>query len=247
MANGIQPASFCPGGWPISERNGPPGWEAVLASAKRRRYPARQAIFREGEAVDGALMVRRGWVKLVAHSSDGRVRIVRLQGRGAWLGLGGLFDPVHEHTAVALGEVEADCVALTAIVRLRKDDPESYCRLLGSWCAYLRRADVWITEFSTGPIRARVARLVNFLSALQHDTPSTEVELLSCEDMAGILGVTVESVSRTLAEFKRNKLLRAVPRHPAKLYERDAAGLRVMAVGESSPLRRGPTEHSKAT
>ncbi|MGZ8219659.1 Crp/Fnr family transcriptional regulator [Methylomagnum sp.] len=243
MANGIKPAplpaSFPQGDWLISERGGLPEWEAVLRSAKRRLYPARHTIFREGEVVDGVLVIRRGLVKLIAHSSDGRARIVRLQGQGAWLGLGGLFDPIHEHTAVAMGEVEADGVALGAIIRLRKDDPESYCRLLESWCAYFRRADLWITEFSTGPIRARVARLVDFLSALQHDAPSTEVELLTCEDMAGILGVTVESVSRTLAEFKRNKLLRAVPCHPAKLYEWDAVGLRVMAVGESLPVRRG--------
>jgi CRP/FNR family transcriptional regulator len=233
MADGNKPAAlsahFAVGGRAGPERTGPPGWESFLATSKRRTYRTKQTVFREGETADTVFAIRRGLIKLIAYSPDGRMRIVRLHGKGALLGLGGLLDPAYEHTAVAVDEVEADCISLAAVARLRKDDPDLYCRLLESWYAYLRSADLWITDFSTGSIRARVARLVNFLSTLQHDSPSTEVELLTCEEMAGILGVTVESVSRTLAEFKRNKFLRAVRSNPAKRYERDARALQLAA------------------
>jgi CRP/FNR family transcriptional regulator len=202
-----------------------PGWEACLASSRRRAYGPKQILFREGEAADTVFALRRGLVKLVAYSPDGRMRIVRLHGSGALLGLGGLLNPCHEHTAVAVNGVEADCLALPCVARLRKDDPELYCRLQEIWYAHLRSADLWITDFSTGSIRARVARLVNFLATLQQDGSPGRVELLTCEEMAGILGVTVESVSRTLAEFKRSRLLRAVRPHSHKLYERDTRGL----------------------
>lgn len=210
-----------PGGWP--------GWGACFSASRRRTYLPKQILFREGEATDSVYALRRGLVKLVAYSPDGRMRIVRLHGPGALLGLGGLLNPTHEYTAVAVDRVEADCLSLTAVARLRKDDPELYCRLLETWYVYLRSADFWITDFSTGSIRARVARLVNFLATLQRNAASGRVELLTCEEMAGILGVTVESVSRTLAEFKRRKLLKAVRPNTAKLYERDAPGLHIAA------------------
>jgi CRP/FNR family transcriptional regulator len=210
-----------PGGWP--------GWAACLSASRRRIYSPKQILFREGEAADTVFALRRGLVKLVAYSPDGRMRIVRLHGTGALLGLGGLLNPTHEYTGVAVDKVEADCLSLAAVARLRKDDPELYCRLLETWYVYLRSADFWITDFSTGSIRARVARLVNFLATLQRDGSSGRVELLTCEEMAGVLGVTVESVSRTLAEFKRRKLLKAVRPNPTKLYERDARGLLLAA------------------
>jgi CRP/FNR family transcriptional regulator len=207
-----------------------PGWEVCLSASKRRAYLPKQILFREGEPADTVFALRRGLVKLVAYSPDGRMRIVRLHGPGSLLGLGGLLNPSHEHTAVAVDKVEADCLSLPCVARLRKDDPELYCRLQEIWYAHLRSADLWITDFSTGSIRARVARLVNFLATLQRDAASGRVELLTCEEMAGILGVTVESVSRTLAEFKRKRLLKAVRPHSRKLYERDARGLQRAAM-----------------
>ena len=74
----------------------------------------------------------------------------------------------------------------------------------------LNIADAWITQFSTGSIKARVARLITFLSYLETETPPDFVELLTCEEMASVLGVTTESVSRTLADFKRQQILQRV-------------------------------------
>lgn len=229
MAEAYGAAFGAAGGWSHGAGLTPPGWEAFLALSRRKVWSAKQVVYREGEPAQGVLAVRRGLLKLVAHAPDGRMRIVRLHGAGALVGLGGLLDPVREHTAVAVDEVEADCVALAAVARLGRDCPALYCRLLESGYAQLRSADRWLTEFSTGSVRARVARLVNFLGTLQSEGAALEVELLSCEDMAAILGVTVESVSRVLAEFKRERWLRAVCRAPAKRYRRDAGALQRIA------------------
>ena len=78
-------------------------------------------------------------------------------------------------------------------------------------------------------IKARVARLVNFLSDIEGKDASNEVKLLTCEEMAEILGATPESVSRVLAEFKREKVL-----YPATIpvndwYRRDIPALNSIA------------------
>jgi CRP/FNR family transcriptional regulator len=211
-------------------RSGSPEWDDFLAAAKRRRFPSRHILYRQGEPAETLFAVRAGLVKLISHSPDGRARIVRLNGPGALLGFSGLLDRVYAHTAMAVAEVETGCIAAGAVTRLKRDHPELYCRLLESGYGDLKNADRWITEFSTGSIKARVARLVNFLATLQSGT-AQEVELLTCEEMAAVLGVTVESVSRILAEFKRGRLLRAVGAAPARLYAYDARALQRVARG----------------
>jgi CRP/FNR family transcriptional regulator len=206
--------------------------ERMVPTAKRKSFEPKHVIYRQGDPADSVFAVRCGLVKLIRYSPDGRARIVRLHGKDDLFGLGGLVVPAYEHTAVAVDEVEVCAAPVRIILRLKKENPHLYCRLLETWCGCLGRADVWITDFSTGSIRARVARLVNFLSDIQFGpSASTEVTLLTCEEMAAVLGVTVESVSRTLAEFKRRRILRSVRRRPPKRYERDAWALQRAAEG----------------
>jgi CRP/FNR family transcriptional regulator len=206
------------------------GLETVFRGGKRKTFAAKQIIFREGDPADTVLAILQGLVKLISYSPDGRARIVRLHAKCTFLGLGGLIEPTYQHTAVAVDQVEVICTPLRAIAQLKKDNPYLYCRLIECWYQHLKSADIWITDFSTGSIKARVARLVNFLAAIQNDTPaSTAVTLLTCEEMAAILGVTVESVSRVLAEFKRSRMLRAIKCKPAKRYETNLSALKRVA------------------
>jgi hypothetical protein len=70
-------------------------------------------------------------------------------------------------------------------------------------------ADRWIIELSAGSVKVRVCRLLGFLIELTRGT-SDEIELPSVEDLAAILGTSVESVSRATPELKRSKDLTRV-------------------------------------
>jgi CRP-like cAMP-binding protein len=75
---------------------------------------------------------------------------------------------------------------------------------MARWQRALSEADAWLTELSTGSARQRVARL---LLRLVRDRETSECQLFSREDMGAMLGVTTETASRTIAEFKRQSLL----------------------------------------
>ena len=68
----------------------------------------------------------------------------------------------------------------------------------------LSEADAWLTELSTGPARERVARML--LRLIRGETAS-ECTLFGREDLGAMLGITTETASRTIAEFKRKGLL----------------------------------------
>jgi CRP-like cAMP-binding protein len=130
---------------------------------------------------------------------------------------------------VALTRVTALRLPLSAVQRLRMEDPETYISLTERWHDYLRDADMWITQFSTGPIRGRVARLLSFLAEFNPESADDQVQLLTCEEMGAVLGVTSESTSRILAEFKRKQILVTGNDQANELYNADLGRLHLIA------------------
>jgi CRP-like cAMP-binding protein len=189
-----------------------PDLAARLGGLRVVTFNHRDVIYREGRSARSIHLVNSGLVKLDTHVTDDRIRIVRLLSAGDFLGLDGLFERAHRQTAVALGEVSMYRIPVSLLRGVKARDPAFYCRLLECWYVHLAYADTWITQFSTGPIRPRVARLLKFLSERETQVGAPRVRLLTCEEMAEVLGVTPESVSRSLAEFKRDGLLRRASR-----------------------------------
>jgi len=202
---------------------------SMLNHSRRVAYDPHEVIFHQGEAIDSIIFITSGLLKLVVHTPNGRARIVRLHRTGSVLGLSGLIDKNYEHTAVALTPVAALRLPLSAVKRLRVEDPETYISLTERWHVYLCEADMWITQFSTGPIRGRVARLLSFLAEFDHDSANNQLQLLTCEEMGSVLGVTTESTSRILAEFKRKHILVNGDEQPSELYNADLGRLHLIA------------------
>lgn len=196
-----------------------------LHGAKRSSFASREILYREGESADTVYAIKKGLVKLINYLPNGRGRIVRLYGEGIWLGLEGLLRRPYEHTAVAIDEVEVFRLPANMLRLVHDDDPRSYTHLMHKWHEHLLEADLWISDFSTGSVRSRVARLINFLSRIEGQQTLGKVRLLTCDEMAAILGVTPESVSRIIAEFKRGGVLRPMDDMSAELYRCDAVEL----------------------
>jgi CRP/FNR family transcriptional regulator len=160
-------------------------------------------------------------VKLVSYLPNGRARIVRLHCRGQVLGLEGLLQRPFEHSAIAVGELEVEHVPLGRLRRLQHEDPVALNGLLFQWHDALAQADKWIADFSTGEIKPRVARLLQYLSTFDCGPATGTFGLLTVEELAEILGATPESVSRHLAAFKRQDILHREAGAPRKIYRLD--------------------------
>jgi CRP/FNR family transcriptional regulator len=190
-----------------------------------KRYSPKEVIYRECDHVDRIYVIRSGLVKLLSYLPNGRARIVRLHAGNHWIGLEGLLGQPFEHTAIAIGDVEVQHVAIHSLQCLNRDNPGVLGQLLCQWHGALVHADRWISDFSTGGIKPRVARLLEFLAELEYGQPLDRVELLTVCEMAEILGVTQESVSRILATFKRREILQKLSDPSREIYRVDAAGL----------------------
>jgi CRP-like cAMP-binding protein len=162
------------------------------------------ALYRGGDAGEHMFTVRSGALKLIQFLPDGSQRIVRLARATDVLGLEALLDDRYQHDAVALQPTEVCRFPALLVRRLGQESPGLHRELMARWQRALSEADAWLTELSTGSARQRVARL---LLRLVRDSASSECQLFSREDMGAMLGITTETTSRTIAEYKRKSLL----------------------------------------
>ncbi|MEW7979503.1 MAG: Crp/Fnr family transcriptional regulator [Candidatus Sedimenticola endophacoides] len=166
--------------------------------------PPGSVLYRAGDRGERMFTLRSGILKLVQYLPDGTQRIVRLVRPTDVTGLEALLDQPYQHDAVVLHPSEACSLPVSVVKALSETNPRLHQELLSRWQRALTEADAWLTELSTGSAKQRVARL---LLRLVQDQEASECELFSREDMGAMLGVTTETASRTIAEFKRQSLL----------------------------------------
>jgi CRP/FNR family transcriptional regulator, anaerobic regulatory protein len=180
-------------------------------------------LYHAGDRSEFLFTVRSGALKLIQYLPDGSQRIVRIVRATDVLGLETLLDDPYQHEAVALAQTEVCRFPARLVRALGQQNPALHRELMARWQRALSEADAWLTELSTGSARQRVARL---LLRLVRDDESSPCQLFGREDMGAMLGVTTETASRTIAEFKRQGLLTETG---FNLYQLDVAGLRRVA------------------
>jgi CRP-like cAMP-binding protein len=164
-----------------------------------------EKLYGEGELGTHMFTIRKGLVKLEQYLPDGTQRIVRLLQSTDVAGLETLLNECYQHNAFALQATEICRYPTSDVIALSEHNPQLHRNLMMSWQSALSDADAWIIELSTGSAKLRVARLLLRLSKKNNDGKCT---LFSREDMGAMLGITTETASRIIAEFKRQRLMK---------------------------------------
>jgi CRP-like cAMP-binding protein len=167
-------------------------------------WAQRGVIYNEGERGESVYILRAGVVKHVRISASGDDRIVRLSLPGDALGLNLLAGGAYGTTAVAVTPVNLCRIPMSMVEACMHKYPEFGLRVVRESQAQLRNAQEVLTDLSTGTAHERVARLLLFLG--QH-VGEGNCLMLTREDMGALLGITTETASRVIAEFKRAGVL----------------------------------------
>ncbi|MFN3855199.1 MAG: Crp/Fnr family transcriptional regulator [Phreatobacter sp.] len=191
---------------------GPDELPELNAIVSHVRMEAKSTFIHQGEEADSVFSVTEGTVRLYKLLSDGRRQVIGFAMPGDFLGLA-----LHNRYGFSADAVDD--------VELCRFDRKQFDALVTAKPHFLRR----LHEFATHELviaqeqmtligrRSAEERIAAFLVAMRERWarirgPSVTIQLpMQRIDMADFLGLTIETVSRTLTKLAREKVILIVP------------------------------------
>lgn len=177
----------------------------VAVSSLQKKAPG-ETLFAEGDEADSVYEVVHGMLRLYKLLPDGRRQITGFLSAGHLLGLAP--EGVCVYTAEAITEVTLCRYKRTAFERLIDEVPGFARRLLTAASHELQAAQDQMLLLGRKTATEKVASFL-LLMPVQQDGDGVEaVDVpMTRSDIADHLGLTIETVSRTLSKLKRDGLI----------------------------------------
>ena len=170
------------------------------------RYKAGEAIYLQGDKANTLFTVRSGIVKVTKSLADGRSHILYLETAGALLGWDSFLESRYTQSAIAVSDCELCQLPEADLERLRRNDRDVDTAILQRWVTSLRRAESRMLDLSTRKGTEKLASLL--LEWCADAPPGSWVDLpLTRGELGEILGLTVETISRFLADWRKRGLI----------------------------------------
>jgi CRP/FNR family nitrogen fixation transcriptional regulator len=191
------------------------------------RFARNETIFSQGEDMRSSYKIISGAVRLCRLTADGRRQIAEFRVPGDFVG----FEWVGRYalTAEAVREVVAVRYARTRVDHLVEERPDVRERMYGLLRRDLCAAQDHLITLGCQTAKERVASFLLQLAKRSDARDGVTIEMqLGRQDIADYLGLTLETISRTLSDLKRQgaislpKRRQVVIRSTAKLLAQTA-------------------------
>jgi CRP/FNR family transcriptional regulator len=185
-----------------------PKLEALIYSA--RPVQRGESLYRSGDTFDNLYAVRSGSLKTTMAHRDGREQVTGLRLAGEALGLDGISDDKHACSATALEDSTVCIVPYVALKQLCREVGSMQERLHKLMGEQIVREAAQMMVLGSLSADERVAAFLLDVSErnAKRGYSSAEFNLrMTREDMGSYLGMTLETVSRTLSRFQKRGLI----------------------------------------
>jgi CRP/FNR family transcriptional regulator len=180
----------------------------ISAIVTRQKLPAHQTLFHEGDAAEYVYNLTRGAMKLYKLLPDGRRQITGFLLAGDFLGLAGKDG--YSYSAETVTDVDLCRFSRRKLDALFEQYPQLERRMLKLATDELIAAQDQMLLLGRRTAAEKVASFLLRLCERERvrGQPGNPVSLpMTRGDIADYLGLTIETVSRTLSQLKRDKLI----------------------------------------
>jgi CRP/FNR family transcriptional regulator len=202
-----------------------------------RRYRRGQPIFAQGDPADALYCIHSGIAALYKIGYRDEEVVIRLLRAGDVAGYRPML--ANEPMAASARAIEATTVCLitkSAVFRMLRDSPDLALRLLSKLATELRVSEEEMVARVSQSAPERVARFLLWLVqgfGKEARRPHDLTAPLRRVEMANVIGIAPETLSRVLRDFERQEIIRLDRRF---IRVRDMDQLRSLAGGEHSDL-----------
>jgi CRP-like cAMP-binding protein len=174
------------------------------ASANIRRLKAGETLFVEGDAAPFCYQVASGVIKEYNTLEDGRRQVADFYGVGELFGISELDEQLH--TAEAITDCTVRCYPRESFLHAISSSPELSYHFLDTIMTRLHRARERMVMLGRMSAVQRITAFLLRLSVEQATTTNVQF-LMSRQDIADHLGLTIETVCRVLTALKKKGLI----------------------------------------
>ena len=176
-----------------------------------RQYLPGEVVFHEGDPCKGVHCIESGLVGVRKMDAGGNEVLLRINHPGDTLGYRSfLAEDNHNNSAEALEPSVFCFIEGSTVQSLLQLNPSLGLRFLSHAARDLDEAEEKVLQSSTLPVRARFAHLLLVLKdryGLVGDNGEFELDLpLSRQDMAAMIGIRPESMSRTIRSLEEDNI-----------------------------------------
>jgi CRP/FNR family transcriptional regulator, cyclic AMP receptor protein len=170
-----------------------------------KNYPTDEVIFSQGGPADAVFYIRKGKVKLIVTSKQGKQAVVAILGTGAFFGEGCLNgQSLRLATALALTESEVLRVQKIEMVRILHAEPTFAEMFMAHLLTRNSRVEEDLVDQLFNSSEKRLARTLLLLANFgKDDTPQKIPAKISQETLADIIGTTRPRVSFFMNKFRK--------------------------------------------
>lgn len=219
-----------PGFGPLGIANGPtkPAAGHVAAIGSLQRKAPGETLFAEGEELNSVYEIMHGMVRLHKLLPDGRRQVTGFLSAGHLLGLAPEGSCIY--TAEAITEVTLRRYARAAFERLIDEAPGFAKRVLTLASHELRAAQEQMLLLGRKTATEKVASFLLLIAGQQGGNEAKAMDVpMPRNDIADYLGLTIETVSRTLTKLKQDGLITISS--PTRIKIRDRGRIEELAAG----------------
>lgn len=173
----------------------------------KQTYDKRDVIFREGDPCDRLYIVKEGMVRLSKALPDGREQLMCPRGAGQLIGFCNAGGGNYPITAVALTPVNTCSIEHKNMKRVLEVNPATALDVIGLLNQELGKSQAMICNLGLKTASEKVA---SFILSLLPAEATNDILIplpLSRQEIGEMLGLTVETVSRIMAELRREEIL----------------------------------------
>jgi CRP/FNR family transcriptional regulator len=173
----------------------------------RQTYDPHDILFRDGDPARYLFAVRSGQIKLISSLPDGRQQILHLVVPGQLLGREAFNNRSYAYTAEALSKVSVCKISSRDLQQVLEQNPSMSLRVIQTLIQELDQTEMLVRDLGLKTAPEKVATFILSLVPTRGDKTTEIPLLLSRREMAEMLGLTEETVSRVMAQLNRKKII----------------------------------------
>jgi CRP-like cAMP-binding protein/CheY-like chemotaxis protein len=177
----------------------------IIQARKTRAFKKSQVLYYEGDHSEGIYLVVSGRIKAIRQAEDGRELMTGIYASEDYVGIhAALSGETYTDTATAIEDSLLCHIPQTQLDELLSKYPEVGHKFIGILAKDVREKENLLIQLTYHSVRKKLSEA---LLRLYHSGNDTLTFTISREDLAAMSGMAMETVSRTLADFKEEDLI----------------------------------------